>query len=223
MVALHPITVGGLTRFSTVDYPGRLSAVVFCQGCPWRCPYCHNPHLQPAGVRNGPLWTEVLDWLQTRRGMLDSVVFSGGEPLLQRGLAGAMWQVRERGFGVGLHTAGVYPDRLAGLFPLVDWVGFDVKAPFCDYPRVTGAKSGNAAQRALSYVLASGKPYEIRCTADETLLSPADAGRMAGQLVKLGVDHIVLQAKRMVNGVTLPISASFIEAMAAEIGRVELR
>ncbi len=108
----------------------------------------------------GKRWPEVVEWLASRRDLLDSVVFSGGEPLLQHGLAGAMWQVRSLGFGVGLHTAGIYPERLAGMLPLVDWVGFDVKAPFSDYARVIGAKSANcgqAAQRSLSWLLASKK------------------------------------------------------------------
>ncbi len=65
-------------------------------------------------------WHEIVDWLDNRHGLLEAVVFSGGEPLLQRGLAGAMWQVREMGYRVALHTAGIYPDRLAGVMPLVD-------------------------------------------------------------------------------------------------------
>lgn len=224
MAAPYPLRVGGLIPFSTVDYPGHLAAVVFCQGCPWRCAYCHNPHLQPADpAATEKRWSEVVDWLMSRRGLIDSIVFSGGEPLLQRDLAGAMWQVRSLGYGVGLHTAGIYPERLAAILPLVDWVGFDVKAPFCEYARVTGAKSGNATQRSLSNLLASKKPCEIRCTADESLLSPDDARRMAGQLAAMGVRRLVLQSVRDAEGVPRAISTAFVEAAATEIGRIELR
>lgn len=223
MVEHHPIVVGGLTRFSTIDYPGHISAVVFCQGCPWRCPYCHNTHLLPPRSETAIPWHDVTEWLASRHGLLEAVVFSGGEPLLQRGLAGAMRQVREMGYRVALHTAGIYADRLAGVLPLVDWIGFDVKAPFGDYPRITQAKSGNEARRALSFVLASGKAHEIRCTVDETLLGLDDAERMAKDMALLGVGHLVLQARREPNGTTRPISPEFAGAMAPWIGRVEKR
>ena len=224
---LLPIAVGGLTPFSTVDYPGHLAAVVFCPGCPWRCTYCHNPHLQSVdAAAAGKRWPEVVEWLASRRDLLDSVVFSGGEPLLQHGLAGAMWQVRSLGFGVGLHTAGTYPERLAGVLRLVDWVGFDIKAPFGDYARVTGATGatgGQAAQRSLSWLLASNKGYEVRCTADESLLSPDDARRMAGQLAEMGVERLVLQCVRDAEGVSRAVSPAFVEAAAEAIKCVELR
>ena len=164
-----------------------------------------------------------MEWLDCRHRLIEAVVFSGGEPLLQRGLAGAMRRVREMGYRVALHTAGIYPDRLADLLPLVDWVGFDVKAPFSDYPRITGAKSGNAARRSLSLVLASGKPHEIRCTVDETQLGLDDAVRMAEQLSRMGVCRLVLQPRRNPCGETMPISQEFVEAMTPQIRKVERR
>ena len=220
----YPIAVGGLVPFSTVDYPGHLAAVVFCQGCPWRCAYCHNPHLQPAAAAvPGKSWEEVAAWLEYRRGLLDAVVFSGGEPLLQRGLGDAMRQARGLGFGIGLHTAGMYHARFAEVLPLADWVGFDVKAPFDRYRHVTGARDGESARCSLTHLLASGIPCEIRCTADESLLSPEDARRMAAQLAALGLRRLVLQAVRDPRGTARPIGRAFIAAAAAEIERVELR
>ena len=85
-----PLNVGGLTPFSTTDYPGMLAAVVFCQGCPWRCDYCHNPHLLPRKHPGGVEWSQVRDLLLRRQGLLDAVVFSGGEPTLQKELLGAI-------------------------------------------------------------------------------------------------------------------------------------
>ena len=101
------LQVGGITPFTTIDFPGRLAAVIFCQGCPWRCQYCHNRHLLPAGENGKYPWEEVLRWLETRRGLLEGVVFSGGEPLLQRQLPEAVEQLHRDGFEVALHTAGV--------------------------------------------------------------------------------------------------------------------
>jgi len=116
------LVVGGLTPLSTVDWPGELAAVVFCQGCAWSCPYCHNANLRPVKPGERP-WAEVLAWLETRQGLLDAVVFSGGEPLLQHGLPQALETVRSLGFKAGLHTSGLDPAALARVLPRVDWVG----------------------------------------------------------------------------------------------------
>lgn len=108
------LVVGGLTPFTTIDFPGRLAAVVFCQGCPWRCGYCHNPHLLPRReAPDGELsWQALVRWLESRHGLLDGVVFSGGEPLLQRTLYDAVATVRQIGFAAALHTGGAYPNEM---------------------------------------------------------------------------------------------------------------
>ncbi|WP_296755919.1 anaerobic ribonucleoside-triphosphate reductase activating protein, partial [Thiobacillus sp.] len=148
------LRVGGLTPLSTTDWPGLLAAVVFCQGCPWRCGYCHNPDLIPPRGADEIPWEEVLAFLRRRQGLLDGVVFSGGEPTLQAALPDAMRAARGLGFKIGLHTGGMYPGRLAAVLPLVDWVGLDVKAPFADYAGITGvAESGTRARESLEQVL----------------------------------------------------------------------
>ena len=223
LTSIASIAVGGLVPFSTVDYPDHLAAVVFCQGCPWRCSYCHNRHLQAATVPGSLAWNEVREWLETRSGLLDAVVFSGGEPLLQSGLAEAMRQVREMGFIIALHTSGAYPQRLSAVLPLIDWIGFDVKAPFDDYARITGSRGGPAAQRALIRMLAAGTPHEIRCTMDGAQWSEATAARMAAQLNALGVEHLVVQACRDVNGIAHPPAQEIIARLEEKIARVELR
>ena len=88
------LRVGGLTPLTTIDYPGELAAVVFCQGCPWRCRYCQNADLLPGRGRNELPWERVMELLERRRGLLDAVVFSGGEPTLQAALADAVKQVK---------------------------------------------------------------------------------------------------------------------------------
>src|SRR5690606_38132990 len=108
---LAELRVGGLERLSMCDWPGELAATIFCQGCPWDCPYCHNPHLLPVTGRHEIAWREVVDFLKSRRGLLDGVVFSGGEPTLQSALPQAIAEVRDLGFRIGLHTAGPYPGR----------------------------------------------------------------------------------------------------------------
>lgn len=189
------LAVGGLTPFTTIDFPGHLAAVVFCQGCPWRCSYCHNPHLLPRGEGATP-WPKVLGWLKTRRGLLDGVVFSGGEPLLQRALPAALAEVRALGLATALHTAGAYPQRLAAVLPLLDWVGFDVKAPFAEYAPIVGSDVGSTARAALELLIASGVAHEIRCTVPPQL-DAAALGRMGEDLAGLGAAHFTHQVCRM--------------------------
>ena len=151
------LRIGGLTRLSGSDYPGRLAAVVFCQGCAWRCTYCHNPHLLASrGAAEIP-WATVVEFLKRRRHLLDAVVFSGGEPTLQRGLGEAMREVKALGFLVGLHTAGIAPRRLKEVLPLVDWVAMDLKSDGDRHSAVTGVPgSGERARRSRELILASG-------------------------------------------------------------------
>ena len=194
------ILVGGVETFSTVDYPEHLAAVVFLQGCPWRCPFCYNTALQPVGSPTNFLWHKFLEFLQTRRGVLDAVVFSGGEPLVQNTLPEAMRQVREMGYKIGLHTGGYRPEQLQKVLPLVDWIGFDIKAPFSAerYDAVTQTSHLPQVLKSLDLILASGKDFECRTTCDPRLLSPADIEKMAETLAAKGVKKYFLQKYRPV-------------------------
>ena len=142
-------------------------------------------------------WQSVLDFLDHRQGLLDAVVFCGGEPTVDRYLGNAIDQVRERGFKVGLHTAGAYPDQLRALLPKIDWVGFDVKAPFADYVATTGVRtSGGNAQKSLNHLLAAGVAYEVRTTHHPALLSSEKLKSMTRSLRWQGVDTFALQEFR---------------------------
>lgn len=191
------LRVGGLTPLSTTDWPGMLAAVVFCQGCPWRCGYCHNPGLIPARGDSESPWEDVLAFLHRRQGLLDGVVFSGGEPTSQAGLADAMREVRALGFRIGLHTGGMYGKRLAEVLPLVDWVGMDVKAPFADYMLTTGVEgSGERAREGLQQLIASGVDHEVRTTVHPGLLFDSDLVDVGRDLAARGVKRYVIQAFR---------------------------
>ena len=181
---------------SASDWPGQLVAVVFCQGCAWRCRYCHNPHLVPFGGPTEHSWERVLAWLGRRRGLLDGVVFSGGEPTCQPGLAAAMAQARALGFKVGLHTGGPSPAALAAVIPLLDWVGFDFKAPFGSYAKVTGRDHGRLAEESFRLILQAGVPCEVRTTWHPAILSAADLDEMADTLAAAGRDAWVIQRFR---------------------------
>ena len=185
---------GGFTPLSTTDWPGRLAAVVFVQGCPWRCTYCHNPELQPRTRSSRPSWPAVLQTLTRRVGLLDGVVFSGGEPTLATRLGQAIAQVRDLGLQAALHTAGIYPDRLAALLPSLAWVGFDVKTDFAVYDALTNRRrSAVPVRRSLDHLLASGVSHEVRTTYHPVLLHRDALLNTARTLKTIGVREWVLQ------------------------------
>jgi pyruvate formate lyase activating enzyme len=139
-------------------------------------------------------WTSILDFLVNRRGLLDAVVFSGGEPTLQPAILDAVKDARKLGFRVGLHTAGMNPECFAQLLPLLDWIGFDVKASFADYVRITGVeRSGEKALASLRSLLACHILYEVRTTWHPTLLSPDNMCKLQEELLDLGVTHYAVQ------------------------------
>ncbi|WP_294637090.1 anaerobic ribonucleoside-triphosphate reductase activating protein [uncultured Aquabacterium sp.] len=215
------LAVGGFTPLSTTDWPGKLAAVVFVQGCPWRCHYCHNPDLQARLVADTTRWHRVLDTLVQRVGLLDGVVFSGGEPTLDAALPHAMRQVRDLGFEVGLHTAGLYPDRLACCLPLVDWVALDVKTAFDDYEAVTAVRgSGEPVRHSLHRVLASAKPHELRTTWHPALLPDGALMRLADELAEAGAHTWMLQGYRPTPDTQAALGAGWQMPPAALVSRL---
>ncbi|MDH1072362.1 anaerobic ribonucleoside-triphosphate reductase activating protein [Pseudomonas nitroreducens] len=191
------LRVGGLVPLTTLDYPGLLACVLFCQGCAWRCRYCHNPGLIPA---RGPAeihWDDILAFLRRRQGLLQGVVFSGGEATLQNALPDAMANVREMGFRIGLHSAGIRPDSFARALPQADWVGFDVKGLAENMDAITGVKrSGLANWRSLELLLESGVNHECRTTVHWQLFDLERLRQLALHLRKAGVERFVVQLAR---------------------------
>ncbi len=192
--AADRLRIGGLTALTTLDYPGELAAVVFCQGCPWRCRYCQNADLLHARRDDLIPWSGVRDLLGRRRGLLDAVVFSGGEPTYQAALPAALAEVKALGFKVGLHSAGPYPQRLGRALPWLDWVGLDIKALPEDYPQITGVPgSGERAWASLRLLVQAGIDLQVRTTPMPGLDSPDYLERLRGRLAEAGVRHHVLQ------------------------------
>lgn len=187
--------IGGFQPFSLCDWPGRIAATLFTQGCALRCGYCHNPHLIP---REGPLLDSacVFSSLSDRRGLIDGVVFSGGEPCLQPRLDAAIQAVQTLGFEVGLHSAGTHPHALRTVLPSMSWLGLDIKAPARHLRAVTGAACDRRVAESLNLALASGVDLEVRTTWSPALY-PADAlFDLAQALSAQGVTKFVLQRLR---------------------------
>lgn len=192
------LPVAGLTRLSTCDWPGRLVATVFVQGCPWRCGYCHNPDLIDPRTPGAIPWSVVREHLRQRRGLLDGVVFTGGEPTATLSLPAAMRQARQLGYRVGLHTSGAHPQRLQHALPMVDWVGLDIKGLAAQYEAITGrVRAAQQAYDSLHQVLTSGVDYEVRVTVDPRYHSVAGLAELMADLRYRGVTNLVLQPVRV--------------------------
>ena len=201
--------IGGFVPFTLVDYPEHISAVVFCQGCCWHCPYCHNPDLIDINnkIQNAPSWDDILAFLNKRIGLLDAIVFSGGEPILQPYLRHAEKQVKEVGFAAVLHTNGHNPALLADILPELQWVGLDIKAPFTVYHKAVFADAerqdkiknlniGKEVEKSLNILLSSNVDFECRTTLDPRILNKDMLREIAGCLSGKGVKTYAIQKYR---------------------------
>ena len=131
--------IGGLQKVSLIDYPGMISAIIFSQGCNFRCSYCHNPGLvDPDLFQPCMKEKDVLDFLQTRRGKLDAVAITGGEPTIQNNLMPFIKQIKKMGFAVKLDTNGSKPQVIKALLSekLLDYIAMDIKAPLEKYEKI---------------------------------------------------------------------------------------
>ena len=191
----------GFAKFSLVDYPGRIASIVFAGGCNLRCPFCHNPCLvldptsQPRVTER-----EFFKFLDSRRGLLEGVVISGGEPTLQKDLPEFVSAIRDRGFLVKLDTNGTRPEVLDKLLagPGLDDVGIDYKVPAARYSEVAadpeqGKAFAENVAKSIRRVLDSGIVPDIRTTVHREMLSPDDLAQMWRELTELGVKRWFLQ------------------------------
>ncbi|MDR1788908.1 MAG: anaerobic ribonucleoside-triphosphate reductase activating protein [Opitutaceae bacterium] len=180
--------IGGYVPLSLSDYPGQLAAVVFTQGCNWRCPWCHNPALVHPALFTPPIPVEtVLARLAARRGRLDALVITGGEPTLHDGLPGFIGRVRDLGYKIKLDTNGSRPAVLRALLErgLLDFVAVDLKAPWDRYPEAAGLPALDTAplRETLRLLRETRTPHHLRTTlwpglsdADKPALAEAAAG-----------------------------------------------
>jgi anaerobic ribonucleoside-triphosphate reductase activating protein len=208
----HPV-IGGMVPFTTIDYPNHLSAVIFLQGCIWKCPFCYNTHLQPFTENSEKKWAEVIDFLNTRIGLLEGVVFSGGEPLAQGEITlNAMQEIKAMGFKIALHTSGVVPDILENALKIVSWVGMDIKSPLEKYTAATGgfAKASELFSKSFKLLLNSKINFEMRTTCDPRLLTKDDILKIAEFLHTHSVQTYALQEY-------LPVGQNLSEAEAEKL------
>ena len=191
------MNVQGYQKLTLLDYPGRTACTVFTGGCNLRCPFCHNAGLVRTPLAGPNLTDEVLGYLQKRRGILDGVCVTGGEPLLQPDLVGFLQAVKEMGYAVKLDTNGMLPGRLAEVLAtkLVDYVAMDIKSSPDGYPAATGTDADvSAVSDSLSILRGSGIPFELRTTAVRGIHTEADfdaIGRWIGDVPAYYIQRFV--------------------------------
>jgi pyruvate formate lyase activating enzyme len=171
--------IAGLQKLTLLDFPSRTACTVFTPGCNFRCGYCHNPEL--VEPKNLELIDEgkFFDFLSTRKGLLDGVCVTGGEPTLQPDLLEFLKKIRQRGFLVKLDTNGSNPEVLEKLFRahLLDYVALDVKASPERYEKLIKTEGVVAKIRAArDLIMQSGVEYEFRTTLVKELVSEKEWG-----------------------------------------------
>lgn len=157
--------IGGLRKTTLIDYPGKIASMVFTVGCTFACPWCHNGGLldDPEAIDQNT----VMDFLRSRKHLIDGVVVSGGEPTLHQDLEDFLVQIKELDLLIKLDTNGSFPDRLEHLLKtnLLDYVAMDVKAPLEDYSKVVGvAGYEEEVKRSIGLIMDLAPDYEFRTT-----------------------------------------------------------
>jgi len=186
--------IGGLQKFSLIDYPGLVCAIVFTQGCNFRCPYCHNPELVFPDLFGDALKSEhVLEFLRSRIGQLDGVTITGGEPTIQTDLVPFLGELRSLSFRIKLDTNGSKPIVLNRLLSegLVDYIAMDIKAPFNNYPTITKVQTDiTCLKQSMNIILDSGIDYQFRTTIVPGFHNMQIVDEIKQWMRRLGANHI---------------------------------
>ncbi len=170
--------IGGLIKFTLIDFPGRPAAVVFTQGCNFRCRYCHNPELVYPHLFLEPMPEEDLfAFLKRRQGTLEGVVITGGEPTLHEEILDFTAKIKQMGFAIKWDTNGTRPEMLREAYQrkLLDYVAMDLKAPLEKYSAITGVDfNPEIIKESMKLIKESGVPYQFRTTYDKEVLTDED-------------------------------------------------
>ncbi len=186
----------GLQKLTLLDFPGHTACTVFLSGCDWRCPYCHNADLIDGSAKPLMEEEELFAFLKKRQGLLDGVAFTGGEPLLSKGLGELIQKVRALGYQIKLDTNGVHPAPLKALLSkgLLDYVAMDIKNSPERYGETIGAGSANLEKvgESISILMSEAPDYEFRTTVVKQL-HDSNSFRQIGPWIR-GARRYFLQA-----------------------------
>jgi len=196
---------GGFQRFSMIDYPDKVCSIGFTQGCNFRCPYCHNPELvEPEQFNDALEEAKILSFLEERKGKIDGVVITGGEPTIHRDILEFIKKIKEMGFLVKLDTNGTNPEILEEIIQAnaVDYIAMDIKAPEYRYTEIACAPVDiEKIKKSIDIIMASGIPYEFRTTVVSSQLKNED----------------IINIARMISGARLYVLQKFLPTKAINI------
>jgi len=189
------VIIGGFQKFSLIDYPGKISAIIFTRGCNFRCRYCHNPELviPEKYAPKIPLF-KIYDFLRRRQGKLDAVTITGGEPTLHPDLIKVMEKIKDMGFLIKLDTNGTHPEVLEKIITkkLADYLAMDIKAPLKNYAKIVGRYvATKKLKKSINLIMNSGVKYEFRTTVVKSLINQNDLEKIAQEI--RGAENYYLQ------------------------------
>jgi pyruvate formate lyase activating enzyme len=175
--------IGGLQKFSLIDYPGKICAIIFTRGCNFRCRYCHNPELViPERYAPEIPLSQIYNFLERRRGKLDAVSITGGEPTQHLDLIELIKNVKKMGYLVKLDSNGSRPEILEKIISkkMVGYIAMDIKAPLEDYLKIIGWQMPvEKIKKSIDLIMNSGIDYEFRTTIVRSLTSKDDLREIA--------------------------------------------
>ncbi len=171
--------INGFQKLTILDYPGKVACIVFTPGCNFRCPFCHNAALVTHIDKDTYIdEDEVLSYLRKRQGILDGVVITGGEPLLQDGIEEFIDKIKDLGYSVKLDTNGSFPEKLISLVEngLVDYVAMDIKNSQAKYMTTIGVNNIDmtSIEKSVDFLLQNKVDYEFRTTVVDGFHTPDD-------------------------------------------------
>lgn len=171
--------ISGFQKLTLLDFPEKVACIVFTAGCNFRCPFCHNASLVTHIDNSNQIGEEeILDYLKKRKGIIEGVCITGGEPLLQPDLEDFIIKIKDLGLAVKLDTNGSYPEKLISLVEkgLLDYVAMDIKNSKEKYPLTAGVENLNIAdiEKSVEFLLQNHIPYEFRTTLAKNLHTPQD-------------------------------------------------
>lgn len=188
------MVISGLSKLTILDFPGVVSCMIFTEGCNFKCPWCHNGGVVKGKWENLPE-IEILEFLKKRKGVLDGLVISGGEPLIQQNLIQFMVKVKELGYKIKLDTNGFFTSKLKEIIELdlVDYVAMDIKSSPKNYAKVIGLDSFNADNiiKSIDLLESSGVAHEFRTTCIKGLITSDTIEEIAKMIPN--AEHYFLQ------------------------------
>jgi pyruvate formate lyase activating enzyme len=167
--------IGGLQKTSLIEYPEKISCIIFLSGCNFRCPYCQNPELVTGEIQSFVSESYLFDFLKKRKGFLDAVSVTGGEPLFQKGLKNFLFKIKQEGYLVKLDTNGSFSEELQNIIDanIIDYIAMDIKTdPFSYYPVI--CDDNNISEKifkSIQLIINSGVSYEFRTTCIKNIIN----------------------------------------------------